>query len=73
MLNRLVPELTRRMTGKIFATSLDDWPAILRAMQEAGEELRQGKVAALPGAKAANPPAANTTSLNRTVIDANAQ
>lgn len=73
MLNRMVPELTRRMTGKIFATSLDDWPAILRAMQEAGEELRQGKVADLPGAKATNPPVVNTTSLNRMVIDANAQ
>ncbi|WP_255550766.1 hypothetical protein [Granulicella sp. dw_53] len=48
MLNRLVPELTLRMTAKIFATELEDWPAMLRAMQETGQELRQGKVAALP-------------------------
>ena len=50
MLNRLVPELTRHMTAKIFATDLEDWPAMVRAMQEAGEELRKGKIAALPTA-----------------------
>jgi hypothetical protein len=48
MLNRLVPELTRHMTAKIFATDLEDWPAMLRAMRETGEELRQGKIASLP-------------------------
>ncbi len=50
MLNRLVPELTRRMTAKIFATDLEDWPAMLRAMHEAGDELRQGKITSLPAA-----------------------
>ena len=50
MLNRLVPELTRHMTAKIFATDLEDWPAMVRAMQEAGDELRQGKIATLPSA-----------------------
>jgi hypothetical protein len=48
MLNRLVPELTRRMTAKIFATDLEDWPAMLRAMRETGDELRQGKIASWP-------------------------
>jgi hypothetical protein len=48
MLNRLAPELTGRMVAKIFATDLNDWPAILRAMREAGEEFRQGKVASVP-------------------------
>jgi hypothetical protein len=43
MLNRLVPELTGRMVSKIFATDLEDWPAVLRAMRETGEEFRQGK------------------------------
>jgi hypothetical protein len=47
-LNHLVPELTRRMTAKIFATDLEDWPALQRAMQEAGEEFRQGKIPPLP-------------------------
>jgi hypothetical protein len=45
VLNRLVPQLTRRMIEKIFATDFEDWPAILRAMQETGEEFRQGKIA----------------------------
>lgn len=45
MLNRMVPELTRRMIEKIFATHPDDWVAILRAMRETGEEFRNGKVA----------------------------
>jgi hypothetical protein len=48
MLNRLVPELTRRMIEKIFATHFEDWPAVLRAMRQTGEEFRAGKIAPLP-------------------------
>jgi hypothetical protein len=44
MLNILIPELTRRMVANISATSIDDWPALLRAMQQTGEEFRQGKI-----------------------------
>ena len=47
MLNRLAPELTRRMIEKLFATTLEDWPALSRAMRETGEEFRQGKIALL--------------------------
>jgi hypothetical protein len=47
MLNSLVPELTHRMVEKIFATDFQDWPALLRATRETGEEFRQGKVATL--------------------------
>lgn len=47
-LNRLVPELTRRMVEKLFATNLEDWPAVFRAMRETGEEFRQGKIVPLP-------------------------
>ena len=65
MLNRIVPELTRRMTAKIFATELEDWPAMLRAMQETGDELRRGKVV--------SPTGVNTTSLERAVRDGNTQ
>jgi hypothetical protein len=54
MMNYLVPELTRHMITKIFATDLEDWPALLRAMQETGEEFRQGKISL--------PPAGNTIS-----------
>ena len=44
LLNRMVPELTHRMVERIFASEFDDWPAVLRAMQETGEEFRQGKI-----------------------------
>jgi hypothetical protein len=45
MLNELVPELTRRMVEEIFASDAEDWPALLRALRQTGEELRQGKIA----------------------------
>ena len=51
-LNDLVPALTHRMIEKIFATHLEDWPAVLRALQETAEEFRLGKTAA------GSPPAA---------------
>jgi len=44
LLNRMVPELTHRMVERIFASEFDDWPAVLRALQETGEEVRQGKI-----------------------------
>jgi hypothetical protein len=44
MLNILVPELTRQMVANISATSIDDWPALLRAMQQTGEQFREGKI-----------------------------
>jgi hypothetical protein len=50
MLNRLVPELTRHMVTKIFATDFEDWSALLRAMRETGDDFRQGKIVlAQPG------------------------
>lgn len=52
MLNRLVPELTRHMVAKIFATDLEDWPAVLRAMQETGEDFKQGKIILGPAVRA---------------------
>ncbi len=55
VLNRLAPELTRRMVEKIFATDFEDWDALLRAMRETGEEFRQGKVAALSVEGATHP------------------
>jgi hypothetical protein len=32
------------MIEKIFATDFEDWPALLRATRETGEEFRQGKI-----------------------------
>ena len=48
MLNRLVPELTFRMVEKIFATDFEDWPAMLRAMRETGDEFQRGKITSFP-------------------------
>jgi hypothetical protein len=45
VLNRIVPELTRQMVQKIFASDVDDWPAVLRALRETGAEFRDGKIA----------------------------
>jgi hypothetical protein len=47
VLNRLVPELTRRMVERIFASDLEDLPATLRALRETGDEFRQGKISTL--------------------------
>jgi hypothetical protein len=43
-LNHFVPELTRLMVGKIFATDFEDWPALLRALHETGSDFRAGKL-----------------------------
>jgi len=54
-LHELVPLLTRRMVENIFATHLDDWPALLRALQETGEEFRDGKIETLLKTSASSP------------------
>jgi hypothetical protein len=56
MLNALVPQLTHRMVEKIFASDFEDWPAMLRAMRETGEEFRQGKIASLSAGVAITQP-----------------
>lgn len=52
MLNVLIPELTRRMVSKIFATDLEDRPALLRALRQTGEEFQ--KASLTPGPKPAS-------------------
>jgi hypothetical protein len=44
MLNVLVPDLTRRVVENISATNVDDWPALLRAMERTGDEFKQGRI-----------------------------
>jgi hypothetical protein len=56
MLHTLVPELTRRMVEKVFASDFEDWPALLRAMQETGDEFRQGKIVLTPVAAVTSAP-----------------
>jgi hypothetical protein len=46
-LHSLVPTLTHRTIEKIAASHLEDWPAVLLAMREAGEEFRTGKIPSL--------------------------
>ncbi len=55
MLNHLVPELTRRLVEKTFATDFEDWPALLRAMHETGKEFREGKLTLPPMISALRP------------------
>ena len=55
VLNRLVPELTRRMVANIFATDIEDWLALTRAMKETGEQFRQGKIVLPQLAQASTP------------------
>ena len=59
MLNRMVPELTRHMIANIFATDIEDWLALTRAMRETGEQFRQGKIV-LPQLAEAAPAAQGT-------------
>jgi len=39
-LNVLVPEWTKETVERIFATHLEDWPALLRSLRLVGEEVR---------------------------------
>jgi hypothetical protein len=55
-LNDLVPELTRRMIQKITASDFEDWPAVLRAMRETGDEFRRGGLALLQTSSPASEP-----------------
>jgi hypothetical protein len=54
-LHQLIPALTRRMAENIFATDLDDWPALARAMRETGNEFREGRIESSPNASAPSP------------------
>jgi hypothetical protein len=40
-LNVTVPEWTQRTVERIFATHLEDWPALLRSLRLVGDEVRQ--------------------------------
>ena len=40
-LNLLVPVWTQQTVEHIFATHLEDWPALLRSLRAVGEEARQ--------------------------------
>jgi len=39
-LNILVPEWTQKVVERIFASHLEDWPALLKGLRSTGEDLR---------------------------------
>ena len=39
-LNVLVPEWTRKVVERIFASHLEDWPALLKSLRSVGDEVR---------------------------------
>jgi hypothetical protein len=39
-LNVLVPQWTQKVVERIFASNLEDWPALLRSLRSVGEEVR---------------------------------
>ena len=40
-LNVLIPDWTRQTVERIFATNLEDWPALLRSLRLVGDEVRE--------------------------------
>jgi hypothetical protein len=40
-LNLRVPEWTQQTVERIFATHLEDWPALLRSLRLVGDDVRQ--------------------------------
>jgi hypothetical protein len=70
VLNRLVPELTRHMVANIFATDIEDWPALMRAMRETGDEFRQGKIGLPQVAEVSSPGQGSGVQLEQTQVSA---
>jgi len=48
-LNVLVPEWTQKVVERIFASHLEDWPALLRSLRSVGEEVRAQNLRAMAG------------------------
>ena len=46
-MNVLVPEWTQRTLEQIFASHLEDWPALLRSLRVVGEQVRKSQTAAI--------------------------
>ena len=48
-LNVLVPQWTQKVVERIFASHLEDWPALLKSVRSVGEELRTQNLQAAAG------------------------
>jgi len=44
-LNILIPEWTHKVVERIFASHLEDWPALLKSLRSVGVELKTQKAA----------------------------
>lgn len=53
-LNLLIPEWTQQTVEKIFATHLEDWPALLRSMRLVGDDVRTRMREQVPGEQKAS-------------------
>jgi hypothetical protein len=51
-LNILVPEWTQKVVERIFASHLEDWPALLKSLRSVGDEVRGQNVATVGTEKA---------------------
>jgi hypothetical protein len=52
-LNVLIPDWTRQVVERIFASHLEDWPALLKSLRSVGEDIRVGSAAEPAAAKSA--------------------
>jgi hypothetical protein len=50
-LTLLIPEWTQLTVERIFASHLEDWPALLRSLRSVGEDVRAGKVKDVSGSE----------------------
>ena len=48
-LNLMIPNWTQQTVEKIFATHLEDWPALLRSLRQVGEDVRKVRRQAMAG------------------------
>jgi hypothetical protein len=51
-LNVRIPQWTRKLVEEIFASHLEDWPAVLRSLRQVGEEVRLQNRASVADSKA---------------------
>jgi len=52
-LNLRIPEWTQKLVEQIFASHLEDWPALLKSLRTVGDDVRsRSRAAAVAGEKA---------------------
>ncbi|MGA7235273.1 MAG: hypothetical protein WBY44_06325, partial [Bryobacteraceae bacterium] len=50
-LNTQIPQWTQKLVERIFASHLEDWPAVLKSLRLVGEDVRNGARAAAADTK----------------------